>query len=90
MTTTCTIEIELEVDFTYEPPVPACVSGPPEDCYPAEGDEVELQSAELVLRSYVYDDRGGRKTQSVSRLDILDYLDSDCLASLEEQIRTTL
>jgi hypothetical protein len=34
-------EIELTVAYEIEPYVPARISGPPEDCYPAEGGYVE-------------------------------------------------
>lgn len=37
-------EVECEVEFTRSPVVPARTSGPPEDCYPAEGGETEIVS----------------------------------------------
>lgn len=47
-TRTYTLEdAELEVTFSATPSIPAYISGPPEDCYPAEGGEVELESVML-------------------------------------------
>jgi len=40
-----------EVEAIYTPGRPACLSGPPENCYPAEGPEVDLVE--------VYDARTG-------------------------------
>lgn len=40
---------ELQVTFTYSPGCPAKVSGPPEHCYPAEPDEIELVSCFYLL-----------------------------------------
>lgn len=37
-------DVEFEVEFNASPYVPAKISGPPENCYPAEGGEVELES----------------------------------------------
>ena len=38
------VEIEVHVNFMEQPTISARVSGPPEDCYPAEGGERELRS----------------------------------------------
>ena len=32
---------EVEVEWTFSPVIPAYISGPPENCYPAEGGELE-------------------------------------------------
>ena len=37
-------DVEFEVEFSSTPYVPARISGPPENCYPAEGGEVEIES----------------------------------------------
>ena len=37
-------DVEFEVEFSSTPYVPAKISGPPENCYPAEGGEVEIES----------------------------------------------
>lgn len=39
------VEIEVHVNFMEQPTIPARLSGPPEDCYPAEGGERELRSS---------------------------------------------
>ncbi|CAA2140505.1 hypothetical protein [Hyphomicrobium sp. ghe19] len=51
-TTNCTIErgdeqIELEVNYSLTPYYPARTYGAPEDCYPAEGGEVDELTAYL-------------------------------------------
>ena len=35
-------ETEVIVEYTITPVILAFISGPPEDCYPAEGGEVEI------------------------------------------------
>ena len=37
-------DVEFEVEFSSTPYVPARISGPPENCYPDEGGEVEIES----------------------------------------------
>lgn len=39
-------EIELEVEFEYTPEDPGKLTGLPEDCYPPEPSELELQQIE--------------------------------------------
>lgn len=34
--------IDLEVEYVYHPELPGKLSGPPETCYPAEPEEVEI------------------------------------------------
>lgn len=51
-TTTFTIErgdeqIDLEIDYDVAPYYPAQTYGPPENCYPAEGGEIEELTATL-------------------------------------------
>lgn len=38
------VEIAVVVEWEYETYVPAYISGPPEDCYPAEGDVLSVGS----------------------------------------------
>ena len=40
-------DVNLTVNFYATKPVPARLYGPPEDCYPAEGGEVELDTIYL-------------------------------------------
>ena len=40
-------DVVLDVHFCASKPVPARTYGPPEDCYPAEGGEVELEAVML-------------------------------------------
>ena len=40
-------DVEFEVEFSSTPYVPARISGPPENCYPAEGGEVEIESISI-------------------------------------------
>ena len=37
-------DVEFEVEFNASPYIPAKISGPPENCHPAEGGEVEIES----------------------------------------------
>lgn len=38
-------EIDIEVEYSVSAYYPAKISGPPEDCYPAEGGEIETLTA---------------------------------------------
>ena len=40
-------DVDLTVNFFATKPVPARLYGPPEDCYPAEGGEIELDTIYL-------------------------------------------
>ena len=37
-------DVDLTIEFEFSPVIPAYVSGPPEDCYPAEGGECDIIS----------------------------------------------
>jgi hypothetical protein len=54
------VEYEYEVEFEYEPYVEAKISGPPEDCYPAEGGYAT--DFEHSLRRRVADPKGPWET----------------------------
>jgi hypothetical protein len=43
---------EVEVDLTFSELVPAYISGPPEDCYPAEGGELQDMSIPSLGMGY--------------------------------------
>jgi hypothetical protein len=38
-------EIELKIEYTCSPYDPGCTYGPPENCYPPEGGEIEELTA---------------------------------------------
>lgn len=40
-------EAEVRVTYTFTAGRPAYISGPPEDCYPAEGPEIEIEKVEV-------------------------------------------
>jgi len=42
------IEVCVEIEGDYEPFVPARISGPPEDCYPAEGGTFDITDIFVV------------------------------------------
>ncbi len=37
-------ELEANVEYTFRPGYPAYISGPPEDCYEGQDDEVEIET----------------------------------------------
>ena len=39
---------ELEIEFDYNPGDPGRTSGPPENCYPPEGEEFEITAAIMI------------------------------------------
>src|SRR3989304_407600 len=76
-------EFELELTGTVYPYVPAKISGPPENCYPAEGgnaEDVSLeltteQNAEVAKLFEYYKNSAGLKDFSGLVYDILQVLD---------------
>ena len=55
-------DVDFIVHFDYEPYIPAKVSGPPENCHPAEGGEVSINDILIdnwnvtdILSSHVAD-----------------------------------
>lgn len=40
-------DVEFEVEFSSTPYVPAKTYGPPENCHPAEGGEVEIETISI-------------------------------------------
>ena len=48
--------IELDVEFTYVGGIPAKIDALPEDCYPAEDEEIEIQSITCNGESVETDD----------------------------------
>ena len=41
-------EITVEVEYNYTPGEPGFISGPPENCYPPEPEEIEITNVRLV------------------------------------------
>lgn len=76
--TTLSIEVEVEVDGDYEPYVPARISGPPEDCYPAEGGIFAITDIHLL-------DKAGKRTGEKISLppSLEDRLAEDIYAEIE-------
>lgn len=64
-------EVEVTVEYSYSPGTPGKTYGPPENCYPPEGPEVE------ILAVYLTDD----KTET----DLSSKLSKETNAQLEEQ-----
>jgi len=58
------LEIEVEVTYNYTPYLPAYTGGLPEDCYPAEGGEMEVIS---VIRP-------ANKAKLEDKIDLTDLL----------------
>ena len=58
------LEIELDVEAEYYPAKPEKISGPPEDCYPAEPEEInyyikpktQYESWELLVEAVALND----------------------------------
>lgn len=40
--------VDLVITYTETPYIPARLWGPPEDCYPAEGGELEVQEVHVI------------------------------------------
>ena len=87
MTIKTTIELEIEVGANVTPYVPAQTSGPPENCYPEEGGESEIQSV------HVLDESGGKaKAEPVEITHLLspkqiEQLEQECMEKATEDSR---
>lgn len=65
------VETEVTVVYSYTPGSPGKLSGPPEDCYPPEGPEVDIEA--------VY------RTDDETKTDLSSALDESTLDSMREQ-----
>ena len=61
--------IELEIEFNYIGAVPACIDKLPEDCYPAEDEEIEILSVTCNGKQVDTDDIGIFNSGTYETLD---------------------
>ena len=61
--------IELEVEFNYTPSSPAQLYGPPENCYPAEDEEIEIIAVKCNGKEVDTDDIGIFSSDAYETLD---------------------
>jgi len=76
-------ERTLEFEFDVAPVTPAKISGPPEDCYPEEGGECELQDVRCLSGAEVKFD-----TRFVQRKNANDFSYSSFPGMTEEWVIT--
>ena len=75
------LELPLCVEFDFTPGTPGRITGPPEDCYPPEGAEIDITAVYLEREGV------GGTTQ---RLDIQSWLSADELESLKDAAMESL
>lgn len=63
--------VEVDVDFHWSPGTPGYVSGPPEDCYPPEPDEVEIN--DVTILSVTEIDEDGNETELALTEDVAKF-----------------
>ena len=66
-------ELPVFVKYTYTPGRPAKLSGPMEDCYPEEGDEVDVYAVLIDHKSGITYDIQGALAPYVD-----DYIEAQC------------
>lgn len=71
-------EVEVTVVYNWSPGSPGKTYGPPEDCYPPEGPEVEV---EAVFRS---DDKTETDISSKLSKETMQHLEDQCAEAGEE------
>lgn len=76
--------VEAELDFTYRPGISGQLSGPPEDCYPAEPAEVRFHSIK-AKSDFVF---AGLHMDLLVRagFDLMEFLSESEIEKLEEFI----
>ncbi len=75
-------DVDLKVEFEYEPIIPAKTSGPPENCHPEEGGEVEIN--EVYLEGWDVTALLSDKVQELIKKEIKEKL-SDLDENTEEE-----
>lgn len=63
--------VEVDVDFHWSPGDPGRLSGPPEDCYPPEPDEVEINDVTILKVTEI--DEDGNETDLVLTEDVAKF-----------------
>ena len=85
--TTTIDDMDVEVEFTGTPYRPARISGPPELCYPAEDEEIEITAVHLIGQGFTSTNGWcWNKAQHV-QMNVFNLLSVDQLDALEEEIR---
>jgi hypothetical protein len=69
------VDLEVQFSFTKTPEIPAVVNKLPEDCYPAEGGEIEI--TELAIYAGTND-------------PVDAYLDHKVIADIREQLESQI
>ncbi len=87
------MEVEFEFDYSLSEFVPAQVSGPPENCYPAEGGGVEdLQATLAKIKFDMSDGKDGytvtlKDNEADAFFQYLCAINGKYLETIEEQCR---
>ena len=78
----------VEVEFDGNPiATPARLFGPPEDCYPAEGGEVEITAVHLIGPGFVSTDGWSwQRAKGGVQMNVIDLLSIDQLETLTQEI----
>ena len=89
----CYLELEVEVEYEYSPFVAGRLSGPPEDCYPDEPEELTI-SAVYIWKDLDEDHNPVKQAASLLAcrlvLDISDYLSSSEIDQIESQVMDSI
>lgn len=77
-------EFPAEVAFNYTPAIDGRYSGPPEDCYPSEPEEFDIQSLKIIQQKPVLfePERKIRVTHDLD--DLIPLIESDLIEEIKE------